>query len=71
MTDRITPDKQQRMKEVIEQLNEELHPLVVKAVLIDPIMTRTVLTTESHLNVLKDLLIMIQELISLVIEQPR
>ena len=69
MTDRITPDKLDRVSEVVEQLNKELHPLVVKAVLIDPEMTKSLLTTQVHLNVLRDVLTLIQELIALVIEQ--
>ena len=66
MTDRITQNKQDRVSEVIEQLNKELHPLVVKAVLIDPMMAKTLLTTEAHLTMLKKVLILIQELITLV-----
>ena len=68
MTDRITENKLDRVSEVVEQLNKELHPLVVKAVLIDPEMTKSPLTTQTHLNVLRDVLKAIQELISLVIE---
>ena len=68
MTERITEEKLNRVSDVIEELNEELHPLVVKAVLIDPEMTKTPLTTQVHLNVLRDVLRAIKELISLVIE---
>ena len=68
MTDRITPDKLSRVEDVISELNKELHPLVVKAVLIDPEMTKSPLTTQTHLNVLRDVLKAIHELISLVIE---
>ena len=68
MTERITEVKLNRVADVIEQLNEELHPLVVKAVLIDSEMTKSPLTTQTHLNVLRDVLRAIQELISLVIE---
>lgn len=68
MTERITEEKLNRVSDVIDQLNEELHPLVIKAVLIDPEMTKSPLTTQVHLNVLRDVLKAIQELIALVIE---
>lgn len=66
MTDRITQDKQDRLQEVVAQFNKDWHPLVVKAVLIDPQMAKIPLTTEAHLSMLRDVLTLILELIVLV-----
>ena len=66
MTDRITPDKLDRVADVIEQLNKELHPLVVKAVILDP--NRVNMPPSTVIPVLKDLLVYIGELISMILE---
>lgn len=69
MTDRITPNKLQRMKETIEQLNKELSPLVVKAVLIDPMGLKTLLTNEARRRLLDSVIEHIHSVASIVVEQ--
>lgn len=68
MTDRMTPDKQQKARETIEQLNKELAPLVVKAVLIDPMMAKTVMADATKAKILGDIIIFIHEIASMVVE---
>ena len=69
MTDRITQDKLDRVSETIEQLNKELHPLVVRAVLIDPMMLKAPLTNRARARLIDDIFDFIMSLASMVREQ--
>ena len=65
MTNRITEDRQKRVQEVISELNIEMHPLVVKAVLFDPLSVNVHMTADARLSVLETLVVHIQELIDM------
>lgn len=71
MTNRITEDKLDGVSEIIEQLNKELSPLVVKAILIDPMMLkhRAQLTEQARIRLLDKVIEHIHEIASMVVEQ--
>jgi hypothetical protein len=69
MTDRINIEKIRRVTEVIVQLNKELAPLFVRAVLIDPITLKEPLTNATRGVLLNDILTLIHSITSLVVEQ--
>ena len=65
----ITGWKQQRVKDIIDQLNDELHPLVVKAVLIAPRGLEMTLTDAARTRMLDDIIKHIHSIASMVIEE--
>lgn len=68
MTDRITSNKQQKVNETLKQLNREISPLVVKAIIIDPMMLKAPMTDATRVRVLDDIIKYIHSIASMVVE---
>ena len=71
MTDGITLDKIGRVAEVIEQLNKEIRPLMVKAVLLDPMMLKAPMSVQTRHRVIADMADFVFQLMNVVNEQQR